>query len=405
MMTELKSASPIDVHGPSLNDPGLDLPSKLLIVDDSPTIRATLRLALGSQSALITARDGEEAWQQLLADRGIELVLTDLDMPNLDGYGLLRRMRAIDNYRIRNTPVMVITGLEGTAAKEQAFEAGANDFIAKDIDHIELRARVRAHLQLARIIRQLEESRRILREQAYTDSLTGLVNRRAFFEQAERSLTSMQRRREDLSIVMIDIDHFKDVNDRFGHGAGDHVLKEMARVFLDNIRAEDLLARIGGEEFALVLPYTSQLAGGIMAERLRRAIKATEFDYLGRCISVTISQGLVSLDPGQDQGLEQLLVLADRRLYRAKQLGRDRVCSAESDAAGRVPVAVERPLRLGEALQIMSHGHGDRLAGRLPELLAAVLPLFECANRDHGAAFDLAALRRAIAGLRGIRSD
>jgi diguanylate cyclase (GGDEF)-like protein len=387
-------------------DPGLDLPRKILIVDDSPTIRATLNLALKHEFSLIESKDGEDAWRHLLADRGIELVITDLDMPRLDGYGLLERVRKSDNPRIVNTPVIVVTGVEETAAKERAFTLGANDFISKNTDYIELRARVRAHQRLSQLIRELDESRHILRRRAYTDPLTGLTNRRAFFESAEKSLRLMKRHEEDFSVIMIDIDHFKHINDRYGHQAGDAVLQQTARVLGTIVRGEDILARIGGEEFALALPYTSGLAAGVMAERLRRAMKTADIAFEGEQIPVTISQGLVTRDPACDASLDQLMALADKRLYLAKQLGRDRVCSSERTDAVIDPRAGEiRCPKLSEALRLIEQGRGELVHPYLHGLLGSLIPLAEYANTVIEQPFDLDAIKSRVNALKRLTEE
>lgn len=376
-------------------DPGLDLPKKILIVDDSPTIRATINLALKKEFGLVEAKDGEDAWKQLLADRGIQLVLTDLDMPGLDGYGLIQRMRGSGNERIVNTPVIVVTGVDETAAKERAFKAGANDFIAKTADHVELRARVRAHHRLSQLIRELNRSQRILTEQAYTDPLTKLTNRRAFFEQAEKSLRLMQRHGEDFSVVMIDIDHFKSINDTYGHHAGDYVLVEVSSILASVIRSEDMLARIGGEEFALALPYTSKLAAVVLAERVRRAVNTAVFDVDGKQVTVTISQGVVTAGAEADQTLDQLMGVADQRLYAAKQSGRDRVFSTDRDGMEETSEPEQCP-RLGEALRLIEHNNVETVTPHLHQLLTAVLPLLEYTASVPGVSLDMANIRTAL---------
>ncbi len=387
-------------HSDSGRDFGLDLPRKVLVVDDSPTIRANLQLALEGNYPLIEAADGEAAWQHLLADRGIEVVITDLVMPRLDGYALIQRMRNSKNSRISGTPVIVIAGGENVSLKEKAFAAGANDFIGKTVDWVELRARVGAALKLANTIRELQESRQILRRRAYTDHLTGLMNRRSFFENAGRSLALMRRHEEDLTIIMIDIDHFKMINDRFGHQAGDHVLKKIGKVLSSVIRDEDVLARIGGEEFAVALPYTSKLGAVVLAERWRQQIKEADFGVDGNTISITMSQGLSSLRPHGEDTLDLMMARADQRLYIAKRRGRDQVCSNdESDQNVELSRSNRKCPRMSEALEMLRHGHSAELDAHLHKLFLEVLPLFERANQIPGIDFDLDRIRMGIASL------
>ena len=199
-----------------MSDPD-EVKSKILIVDDSATIRATLSRAVKGEFTSVIATNGEQAWRLLLEDPSIKLVVTDLAMPELDGYGLIKRIRSSDLARIVSMPLIVVTSAEDTKARERAFVEGANDFIAKTSDHVEFLARVRAHEKLAKTIHELEESRRFLKEQANTDPLTKLANRRNFFQVASRDMAQMQRQSEYFSLIMIDIDHFKRINDTYGH--------------------------------------------------------------------------------------------------------------------------------------------------------------------------------------------
>ena len=216
---------------------------KLLIVDDSATIRATLSRAVGDEFDSLEATNGEEALQLLIDDLEIDLVVTDLAMPRMDGYDLIKQMRAHESSRLINMPVIVVTGANDTAAREKAFIAGANDFIAKTSDHVEFLARVRAHVKLAQTIQELEQSRRYLKEQADTDPLTKLANRRSFFASASTNLAQMQRQNEHFSIIILDIDHFKRINDTYGHQAGDVVLQQLAAVLATAIREGDCAFR------------------------------------------------------------------------------------------------------------------------------------------------------------------
>ena len=362
-------------------DGGADKPL-ILIVDDSPTIRMSLARAVRDEFQSIEAEDGEAAWDILLAEPDVELLITDLSMPRLDGYQLTRRVRENDTTRMRNLPVIVVTGADDTDARERAFHAGANDFLTKDSDRIELLARLRAHLKLAQTIRQLEASQRELREQANTDPLTGLANRRFFTQIAEKELSLMRRQQESFSVLMVDIDHFKAVNDVYGHPAGDEILKRVAATLADNLREEDTVARIGGEEFVVCSPATNRLAAIVLAERLRKAVESLEVVFEGSCIPVTISLG-IALRPHDGEDLETLLSVADERLYAAKEGGRNRFCVADKSSNGHVETAVERIRpRMGEALAMIRHGNLHRLLPHLPALLEELVPLLELVNRQ-----------------------
>ncbi|HEY5602352.1 MAG TPA: diguanylate cyclase [Gammaproteobacteria bacterium] len=373
---------------------------KLLIVDDSATIRATLSRAVGDEFDTHVATNGEEALQLLEHDQEIDLVVTDLAMPKLDGYGLIQQMRAHESSRLVNMPVIVVTGANDTEAREKAFIAGANDFIGKTSDHVEFLARVRAHVKLSQTIQELEQSRRYLKEQANTDPLTRLANRRSFFSSASASLAQMLRQNEDFSIIILDIDHFKRINDTYGHQAGDMVLQQLATVLATAIREGDTLARIGGEEFVVASPYTNRLAAIVLSERLRKAVENAEFVFEGNRIPVTISLGIASMNKGDDD-VDKLLGIADSRLYLAKQKGRNRICA--SDKTSRADRLVDSDMvcpKLDEALTMITHGNMFRLQPHLSELGEQLMPILELISQQHtDPPLDLEAIKKVIASL------
>lgn len=354
----------------------------ILIVDDSPTIRMSLKRAVQDEFQSLEAEDGEAAWKLLLTEADIELLITDLTMPHLDGFGLIQRLRENHAARMQNLPVIVVTGADDSAARERAFHAGANDFLTKDSDRIELLARLRAHLKLAQTIRQLEASQRELRAQANTDPLTGLANRRFFDEIAGKELSLMRRQQDYFSVLMIDIDHFKAVNDTYGHPAGDEILKRVAATLSGNLREEDTVARIGGEEFVVCSPATNRLASIVLAERLRKAVESLMIEFDGKRIPVTISLG-IALRPLDGDDLQALLSVADERLYRAKQDGRNRFCVADKTSHSDGELVVDRICpRMDEALAMVRHGNLHRLKPHLPTLLKELIPFLELVNQQ-----------------------
>ena len=390
--------------------PGLDAKddksgAKILIADDSVTIRAGLTRALPDDTSLVEAVNGEEAWTALEGDEEIELVITDLDMPVLNGFDLIKRIRSSDISRISNIPVIVVTGAEDLKAKYRAFVEGANDFISKNSDRVELMARVKAHLKLAQTIKDLEASKLILKSQADTDPLTKLTNRRSFFARAGECMGLMRRHKEHFSVLMIDIDHFKTINDTYGHQAGDAILIEVSRILGDNVRTNDVLARIGGEEFTIALPYSNRLASIVMAERLRSAISAAKFEYGGKHISVTISLGVAALDK-DDVGIEtveELLAVADKRLYTAKNKGRNRLCA--SDDGKKIEELIDEDNacpKLDDALTMIGHGNEDAVLYFLHNLLHKTLPLFNLSNEVDKPLFDMESIESGITELKKI---
>lgn len=298
----------------------------LLLVEDSPTTTALLSKFLGSYYRILHASDGEEAWRMLEENPDIALVITDINMPNMTGHQLLVKIRRSDGDHHKNLPVIVMTTADDNVDRNLAFLNGANDFITKPIDEMEMQARVNVHYRLARTIRELESSKKALAQQALTDSLTRLKNRRAFFENGARALAMAQRYVSDLSVILLDIDHFKRINDNYGHQVGDEALVVVANILTELTRTVDTVARIGGEEFAILLPDTNLLGTAVLAERIRKAIEREQFIVTDKIVQITVSIGIASLGADPAQSVDQMLAVADNRLYLAKEKGRNRIC-------------------------------------------------------------------------------
>lgn len=313
---------------PPLSTPGTQpgAPPQILLVEDSLTTAALVGNYLSGSYRILHAKDGAEAWELLQHSAAIELILTDIQMPHLTGHQLLVKIRKSDDARLRNLPVIVMTTADDNVDRNLAFLNGANDFITKPIDELELQARVNMHHKLARTIRELEESRHRLAEQAMTDPLTKLRNRRAFFENGAANLSRARRHNGDLSVMLLDIDFFKKINDTHGHQSGDEALVAVAAILNALARTEDTVARMGGEEFAMLLPDTNLLGTAVLAERVRVAIEKERFILGGKIVHITVSIGIAARSVDPVDSVDQLLGIADKRLYLAKQSGRNRIC-------------------------------------------------------------------------------
>jgi two-component system chemotaxis response regulator CheY len=240
-------------------------------------------------------------------------------MPGLDGTELCRRIRATE--KSRYVYFILLTARSGKEDIIQGLEAGADDYLVKPFNPAELKWRVNIGKRI------LELQSRIL-EMAMTDALTGVLNRKAFLERAEMEMQRAKRVGTPLSLIMADIDHFKSVNDRNGHQAGDLVLKEFVKVLTRCVRGYDFVGRYGGEEFLVGLPETGLPMAEAVAKRLRSGIEQTSIALPGReeRVHITSSFGLAAFQLDQDDSLEEIIKRADEALYRAKNSGRNRVC-------------------------------------------------------------------------------
>lgn len=298
---------------------------QILLVEDSNTSTAIVARLLRDQCEVLRAVDGMQAWDILRTDNTIELVLTDVEMPRLNGLELLRKIRASDSPRLRNLPVIVMTTTDNGANRQLAFANGASDFVGKPLGPLELQTRVRLHQRLATSLCELEVSRKLLREQGSADPLTRLKNRRGFSEIARRSFASAKRHGHDLAMVMIDIDQFKEINDTYGRHAGDRVLMGVAQTLASITRAGDTSARLGSKEFGVLLPKTDKSGARFVAERIRQAVEHNPHALSSGPVAVTASLGIASFSTDAPASFEQLIEFADKRLYQARQRGRNRI--------------------------------------------------------------------------------
>jgi diguanylate cyclase (GGDEF)-like protein len=297
----------------------------VLVVDDDPDKRMLLTVALQMAGYEVrTANDGEEG---LLAVESFQpdLIITDVMMPKMDGYELARRIRA--NPQTRFLPIIIQTAARSRAEDiRHGSEVGALGYITDPTDIDMLLARARTLLDFKHYLDTCEEA-------AFTDHLTGLANRRRFERQLEREVSRTQRYGRPFCLLLLDIDNFKQVNDTYGHEAGDEVIRRLALTLQAGTRGIDLAARIGGEEFAVILPETDFEGGLDVAERLRLAVREMDMPLVGQ---VTASFGVAEFPACAAAGRE-LVSVADAALYQAKRDGRDRVERGTAAEANRQP--------------------------------------------------------------------
>lgn len=300
----------------------------VLIVDDSTAVRKALREILAGQPLLadvIEAEDGSVALRRAL-EGNFDCVICDLAMPVMDGMTFLRIVRS---HKTRlELPVLFLTVREGLKDKVEGFKNGASDFIVKPFEAEELIARVETHVRLMRTHRRSQQLMNRLRFLVDTDPLTGLNNRRAFQRTLKQELARAKRNGRSMAVLLIDVDRFKSINDRFGHPVGDEVLVALAEALTSGARNYDTVARLGGEEFGVLLPETDRAGSLVVAERIRVAVRSAKLgpEALER---VTVSVGVAFAPDTPDDDEDKLLRRADEQLYRAKDSGRDRVCAVE----------------------------------------------------------------------------
>lgn len=310
----------------------------ILLVEDEPTNRmmteALLRNLVGCN--VHTAENGRDALALALQVMP-QIVISDWLMPVMDGIEFCRALRATDWGQ--SMYVIMLTGVETEEKIVEAFEAGVDDYITKPVNHRALNARMRAALHYVRLLEAWEHDRaqlkqfaaelaisnRRLEHAAMTDLLTGLSNRRAGMQALSKAWSVSLRTDQPVAALMIDVDHFKTINDSHGHAIGDRVLQEIARVIQSTARKHDNVSRVGGEEFLLVCQDADPQTALVVAERLRRLIKALRIELDGKVIQMTASVGVATREPAYADA-DAMVQGADKALYAAKKAGRDRVC-------------------------------------------------------------------------------
>jgi diguanylate cyclase (GGDEF)-like protein len=302
----------------------------LLIVDDSAGLRQEVRRLvdrLAVFAACHEAANGIDGYKKVLSVLP-DLILCDLVMPSVDGFKFLTLVRT--RPELRDIPVILLTGQTDVETKIRGLELGASDYVTKPFDGGELLARIKVQLKIKALQDALRASNEQLQELSSVDPLTKLFNRRYFMQALEAEFDRTDRHGNPLSFVMMDIDHFKRLNDTYGHQAGDEVLRVLAQRIRREARTSDVPGRYGGEEFCVILPQTPLEGGAEFARRLRVVVEAEPVMVAGQELRVTASLGVAACPGPQVESADDLIRLADEALYEAKAAGRNRVATRES---------------------------------------------------------------------------
>ncbi|MFP4139923.1 MAG: diguanylate cyclase [Phycisphaerae bacterium] len=301
---------------------------RVLIAEDEPVSRRLLQGTLTRWGYdVLVARDGQEAWDLFCSDEDPpRLAILDWMMPSMDGPEVCRRIRK--EGREEYTYIVLLTAKNRKENLIEGLDAGADDYITKPFDSDELEVRVRAARRIIDLQSKLLNAQKALRKQATHDPLTELFNRGAILDVLSKELSRVQREQKSISVMLADIDHFKHINDTFGHRAGDAALKEVSHRMVENLRSYDSVGRYGGEEFLIVLPGLDEHSALGRADKFRLAVAQTPVPIEEQAIPITISVGIAVVGPGDDLHPERLVHRADEAMYEAKNTGRNRVILA-----------------------------------------------------------------------------
>ncbi|MFI5306920.1 MAG: diguanylate cyclase [Polyangiales bacterium] len=303
------------------------MPQTVLIIDDSPEIHQLLEVRLKPEGLRIERALGAEEGLQKALMLQPDLILLDLDLPSTHGFELCQELKADPSTTM--IPIIFLTGTTDVAAKVRGFDLGAVDYVTKPFEVAELRARVRAALRTRRY-------QNLLAAKAQLDALTGLWNRAYFDQRLGQEIAAARRYRRVVSLAMLDLDHFKQLNDAYGHPFGDQALQCVGDALAVTLRATDAACRYGGEEFAVIMSETNLEGGIVAANRIQLELAKLDLRPKGDRVSITSSVGVASSEQFTDRSLltaAALVSAADQALYTAKQSGRDRICTAQVSGA------------------------------------------------------------------------
>jgi two-component system cell cycle response regulator len=302
---------------------------KILIADDEQVSRLMLQRLLTKWGyEVVSAEDGISAWEQLNRPEAPRIALLDWMMPGRNGVDVCREMRA--NRPEPYTYILLLTAKDAKESVVEGLESGADDYLTKPFHPQELKARLRVGIRLLELEDNLVQAREAMRFKATHDALTGIWNRGTILETLDREITRSQRESVSLGILMGDLDHFKSVNDTYGHLTGDDVLREATARIQACVRPYDAVGRFGGEEFLILLPGCDAKATAAKAEQLRATVGQPPIETLTGPLRITMSIGAVATGNWPDESAKQVLLMVDGALYRAKEEGRNRVAVAGS---------------------------------------------------------------------------
>lgn len=341
--------------------------ARVLVVDDSKLVRLAANKILAENFDLVFAEDGEEAWQKICDDETIQVIFTDLGMPNMNGYELIERIRQSDNEGIRNQPVIVITGAaEEEGIRRKVLELGATDFITKPFKSTEMVARAEAHASYRRDHDNLQKNLDV-------DLLTGALNLAGVQKQIEKDVAFVNRHSENLAVILFELDNFASVVERIGKQTSDRIIKQLATVLLSAVRKEDSVGRYAPEQFIAILPMAKTEGVILLAKRLCAQIKAFKITVGGEPISISMSAGVATARKGSRATAEGLLQSAEQALVIAREVGPGEVqiVKLESNQADEASPVVS----IDSLLEALSKGKTDVTEDQMETVLNRLLPL------------------------------
>ena len=368
--------------------------AKILAVDDSKVMRKAMSKVLGKDYDVIEAKDGEDAWTILLHDKDIQIVFTDLSMPYLDGFGLLKRIRESEDEYYQNMPVIIVTGKDDDdETKQQALDSGASDFITKPFDSVQLKARAQTHINLEKTSRKLAQTEDKLEKQSTIDELTGLNSQSYFCKMGEEILSHAIRHNGQFILLRIDIDDFNRIFIANGKQFADNILSHVGKALAQLCRKEDTAARIGLSKFAMLCKDADLESASKLAERIRKELNAINFKYAEDIFNITVSIGL--MEPKIDEESIFKDLVTETEIYMRKAAAEGGNLTAVKSLRKE---SFNKQLDIATALKLIEEDKIEYLNQHVNTLSRQLLPLLEFLsnNMDSNIAIPLKTLKEQL---------
>lgn len=347
---------------------------RILVADDSKVVRMAATKILSDKFELVLAADGLEAWKALNEDSTIQVVLTDLGMPNMDGYQLIEKMRQAEKEGIRNIPVVVITSAaEEEAVKKKVFEIGATDFISKPFNSIEIIARLKAHASY-------RQDKANLQEQVNIDLLTGTLNRKGLDEKLDKDISFVNRHQQNIALVVFEIDNYKSIFEKVGDRGSEKIIQNISKILSSAIRREDSFGRYDVATFLTILPMAKTDGVVMLSKRLCEHIKTFKVNIAGETTHLALSVGIASAPKGCTSDAKGLMKAAQQALANAKSLGTGEVqlLKLESNQAEKTINTIS----IDDLLQAVVDNKKEPSKAELLAAVERLLPLVKLMTRE-----------------------
>lgn len=354
---------------------------RVLIVDDSKIVRTTISRLIRKSFDVREEINGETGWQAIASDPSIVVVFSDIQMPELDGFGMLERIRSSEDQRIRGIPVIMISGDEEDATKKRAKAAGANDFITKTTDGTEILSRIDNLLSLVEARQKAAASQKAVETTATHDPATGAFTPHYLLTEGRKRYAHARRHGTPLSVLMFRVETYGDIVQKVGKGIADQLVARIAKLVLGTLRAEDSMGRTGEAVFTVIFAGTTSQQALAFAHRLHDQLSKAQVSFREQVLKIHPAIGLAGLDADTAESLEELMKLALQRLQRAATLPSERIVGKDEVAVVKPP---SLPSDLERAVQVIEGAKAEQMGDAGNEALRRMLPFLAAVCRRLG---------------------